>query len=69
MAQGHSLQTEFLQALCASNQSVSIFLVNGVKLHGTIEQMDHEVILLKNVITQMIYLHAISTVVPVPTKS
>ena len=63
-----SVQKTFLEALCGSDCSVSIFLVNGIKLHGTIEQMDSEVILLKNVITQMVYIHAISTVVPSPAK-
>jgi host factor-I protein len=63
-----SLQKTFLEALCASESTVSIFLVNGVKLHGTIDQMDDDVILLKNVITQMVYIHAISTVVPAPLK-
>ena len=69
MSQESSLQTTFLQALCGSNINVSIFLINGVKLHGTIEQIDHEVILLKNVMTQMVYIHAISTVVPASAKS
>jgi len=68
MSEKQSLQTAFLQEVCKNNTNVSIFLVNGVKLHGTIEQMDHEVILLKNVVTQMVFIHAISTVVPAPTK-
>jgi host factor-I protein len=69
MSQHDSLQSLFLQPLCGSEINVSIFLVNGVKLHGTIEQVDNEVILLKNIITQMVYIHAISTVVPAAAKS
>ena len=64
MTYDHMLQQSFLQGLSESKVVVSIFLINGIKLHGTIEQVDHEVILLKNVITQMVYKHAISTVVP-----
>ena len=43
---------------------VSIFLVNGIKLQGQIESFDQFVILLKNTVSQMVYKHAISTVVP-----
>jgi host factor-I protein len=40
------------------------FLVNGIKLQGQIESFDQYVVLLKNTVTQMVYKHAISTVVP-----
>ncbi|EQM68880.1 RNA chaperone Hfq [Aquipseudomonas alcaligenes OT 69] len=43
---------------------VSIYLVNGIKLQGQIESFDQFVILLKNTVSQMVYKHAISTVVP-----
>jgi len=43
---------------------VSIYLVNGIKLQGQIESFDQFVVLLKNSVSQMIYKHAISTVVP-----
>ncbi|MCF3849981.1 RNA chaperone Hfq, partial [Salmonella enterica subsp. enterica serovar Weltevreden] len=43
---------------------VSIYLVNGIKLQGQIEYFDQFVILLKNTVSQMVYKHAISTVVP-----
>jgi host factor-I protein len=43
---------------------VSIFLVNGIKLQGTIDSFDQFVVLLKNSVSQMVYKHAISTVVP-----
>jgi len=43
---------------------VSIYLVNGIKLQGQIESFDQFVILLKNTVSQMVYKHAVSTVVP-----
>lgn len=64
MSHDHTLETTFLTSLRDNKVSVSIFLVSGIKLHGTIEQLDEGVILLKNGMTQMVYKHAISTVVP-----
>jgi host factor-I protein len=61
---GHSLQDPFLNALRKEHIPVSIFLVNGIKLQGTIESFDQFVILLKSHTSQIIYKHAISTVVP-----
>lgn len=58
------LQNIFLQKLQKENITVSIFLINGIKLHGVIDQYDDQVILLKNSITQMVFKHAISTIVP-----
>jgi host factor-I protein len=43
---------------------VSIYLVNGIKLQGQIESFDQFVILLRNSVSQMVYKHAVSTVVP-----
>ena len=43
---------------------VSIYLVNGIKLQGTIDSFDQFVVLLNNSVSQMVYKHAISTVVP-----
>ena len=43
---------------------VSIYLVNGIKLQGQIESFDQFVVLLKNTVSQMVYKHAISTIVP-----
>ncbi|MDT8449262.1 MAG: RNA chaperone Hfq [Wenzhouxiangellaceae bacterium] len=59
-----SLQDPFLNALRRERVPVSIFLVNGIKLQGQIESFDNFVVLLKNSVSQMIYKHAISTVVP-----
>ncbi|MCW7547265.1 RNA chaperone Hfq [Photorhabdus sp. APURE] len=64
MAKGQSLQDPFLNALRREKVSVSIYLVNGIKLQGQIESFDQFVILLKNTVSQMVYKHAISTVVP-----
>ncbi|MBA0211259.1 RNA chaperone Hfq [Pectobacterium brasiliense] len=64
MAKEQSLQDPFLNALRRERVPVSIYLVNGIKLQGQIESFDKFVILLKNTVSQMVYKHAISTVVP-----
>ena len=43
---------------------MSIYLVNGIKLQGNIDSFDQYVVLLRNTVTQMVYKHAISTIVP-----
>lgn len=64
MAKGQSLQDPYLNSLRRERIPVSIYLVNGIKLQGQIESFDQFVILLKNTVNQMVYKHAISTVVP-----
>ena len=64
MNKGQSLQDPFLNALRRERVPVSVFLVNGIKLQGTIESFDQFVVLLRNTVSQMVYKHAISTVVP-----
>lgn len=64
MAKGQSLQEPYLNALRRERVPVSIYLVNGIKLQGVVESFDQFVVLLKNTVSQMIYKHAISTVVP-----
>jgi host factor-I protein len=64
MAKGQSLQEPFLNILRKERIPVSIYLVNGIKLQGQIESFDQFVVLLRNSVSQMIYKHAISTVVP-----
>jgi host factor-I protein len=64
MSKGQLLQDPFLNALRREKVPVSIYLVNGIKLQGTIESFDQFVVLLKNSVSQMVYKHAISTVVP-----
>ena len=64
MSKGHTLQDPFLNVLRKERIPVSIYLVSGIKLQGQIESFDQFVILLKNAVSQMVYKHAISTVVP-----
>jgi host factor-I protein len=64
MSKGQTLQEPFLNALRKERVPVSIYLVNGIKLQGQIESFDQFVVLLKNSVSQMVYKHAISTVVP-----
>ena len=64
MSKGQNLQDPFLNVLRREKIPVSIFLVNGIKLQGHIESFDQFVVLLKNNISQMVYKHAISTMVP-----
>ena len=56
MSKGHTLQDPFLNVLRKERIPVSIYLISGIKLQGQI--------LLKNAVSQMVYKHAISTVVP-----
>ena len=58
------LQDPFLNTLRKEHVPVSIYLVNGIKLQGNIESFDQYVVLLRNTVTQMVYKHAISTIVP-----
>lgn len=64
MAKGQTLQDPFLNILRKEKVPVSIYLVNGIKLQGQVDSFDQFVILLKNNVNQMVYKHAISTVVP-----
>lgn len=64
MSKGQMLQDPFLNALRKERVPVSIYLVNGIKLQGVVESFDQFVVLLKNSVSQMVYKHAISTIVP-----
>lgn len=64
MGRGQSLQDPFLNALRKERIPVSVYLVNGIKLQGQIESFDQFVVLLRSSGSQMIYKHAISTMVP-----
>ena len=64
MSKGQSLQDPFLNMLRKEKVPVAIYLVNGIKLQGQIDSFDQFVVLLKNTVNQMVYKHAISTVVP-----
>ena len=61
---GAALQDPFLNILRKDRIPVSVYLVNGIKLQGQIESFDSFVVLLRNGTSQMIYKHAISTIVP-----
>ena len=61
---GQTLQDPFLNSLRKERIPVSIYLINGIKLQGQVESFDQYVVLLRNSVTQMVYKHAISTVVP-----
>ena len=64
MPKSQNLQDNFLNTLRKEHTPVSIFLVNGIKLQGRVDSFDQYVIMLKNTISQMVYKHAISTIVP-----
>ena len=62
---GSNLQDPFLNTVRKENIPVSVYLVNGIKLQGNVESFDSFVVVLRNNgVNQMIYKHAISTVVP-----
>ena len=64
MSKGQNLQDNFLNTLRKEHTPVSIFLVNGIKLQGKVDSFDQYVVMLKNTSSQMVYKHAISTIVP-----
>ena len=64
MSKSQNLQDTYLNSLRKEHTPVSIFLVNGIKLQGKVDSFDQYVIMLKNTISQMVYKHAISTIVP-----
>ncbi len=59
-----ALQDPFLNILRRERIPVAIYLVNGIKLQGQVESFDPFVVLLRNSVSQLIYKHAISTIVP-----
>ena len=67
MSKGQSLQDPFLNVLRKEKIPVSVYLVNGIKLQGHVDSFDQFVLLLKNSVSQMVYKHAISTIVPART--
>tara|TARA_E500000178_G_scaffold343678_1_gene390796 strand:- start:368 stop:631 length:264 start_codon:yes stop_codon:yes gene_type:complete len=64
LSRGHKLQDPYLNALRYDRVPVSIFLVNGIKLQGQVESFDQFTILLKGPVSQLVFKHAVSTVVP-----
>ena len=61
----NKVQIEFFDDLINEKISVTVFLINGVKLQGIITKQDEESLLLRrDGHTQLVYKHAISTVMP-----
>ena len=68
MDKGQNLQDIFLNQIRKQHISVTIFLVNGVKLQGVITWFDSYSILLKREgHIQLVYKHAVSTIMPAST--
>lgn len=65
MSSQASVQDEFLQALLKEKTPASVYLINGIRLSGQVASFDSYVVLLESVSGhQMIFKHAISTVMP-----
>lgn len=61
----NNVQSEFLTDLEEKEISVTVFLINGVKLQGIITKQDEQSLLLRrDGHTQLVYKHAISTIMP-----
>ncbi|MAV28719.1 MAG: RNA chaperone Hfq [Legionellales bacterium] len=63
-AKSQLIQDPFLNALRRQRVPVAIYLTNGIKLQGVVAGFDNIAILLKNNTKQMVYKHAVATVVP-----
>lgn len=63
-SKNHNLQDLFLNQLRKERMPVVVFLTNGVRLKGIVKGFDNFVVLLKDVSEQLIYKHAISTIIP-----
>lgn len=60
----HNLQDNYLNSLRKEKIPVVVYLTNGVRLKGTVKAFDNFVIVLKEASQQLIYKHAISTIIP-----
>lgn len=64
-AKNQNLQDTFLNSVRKSKMSLTIFLVNGVKLQGVVTWFDNFCVLLRrDGQVQLVYKHAISTIMP-----
>jgi host factor-I protein len=63
-SKNHNLQELFLNQVRREKIPVVVFLTNGVRLKGIVKGFDNFVVLLKETNEQLIYKHAISTIVP-----
>lgn len=60
-----NLQDTFLNQLRKENQSITLFLINGFQLRGTVKGFDNFTVVIESEgKQQMVYKHAISTIVP-----
>ncbi|MFT6071690.1 MAG: host factor-I protein [Alphaproteobacteria bacterium] len=65
MAEKNNLQDTFLNQVRKTKIPVTVFLMNGVKLQGIVTWFDNFCLLLrKDGISQMVYKHAVSTIMP-----
>ena len=64
-----NLQDEFLSNLIEANAMTAIYLKSGIKLHGKIVSYDQFTITLKEDNIQLIYKHAVATIVPIKNYS
>ena len=63
-------QDAFLNAARTAATCVSVFLVNGIRLVGSVESFDRHVVVLRSATgVQLVYKHAISTVQPDTEKA
>jgi host factor-I protein len=70
MSEKQNLQDFFLNSVRKNKVSLTLFLVNGVKLQGIVTSFDNFSILLKrDTQSQLVYKHAISTIMPLGTFS
>ena len=67
MLKNINLQDSFLNQIIKDNIPVSIYLLNGIKLQGSIQSFDQYVIVLSGNTPQLIYKHSVSTIVPTQT--
>ena len=63
-SKSQSLQDNYLNQLRKDKISVVVYLTNGVRLKGVVKAFDNFVILLKEATQQLVYKHAVSTIVP-----
>ncbi len=63
-SKSQSLQDNYLNQLRKDKIPVIVYLTNGVRLKGVVKAFDNFVILLKESTQQLIYKHAVSTIVP-----
>ena len=65
MTEEKDIQCSFLTHIHKQRMSVTVFLMNGVKLQGVVDHFDSQSILLeRSGHKQLIYKHAISTIMP-----